>query len=235
MLDRLRPPPVLIGHSHAKAIFEAARTAGVRLLGYNFWTAPQPALNPDRSAFHPEIRETLSRGPVFSVVGGAAHNVFGMVQHPAPYDFVLPAEPDLPIQPGAVLLPVDAVRGALLGVVQEYLDIMGLVRASASGAVYHFEPPPPLADDARVRVDVPWSFFPDLTHEVAPAALRYKLWRLHSEIVGGFCREAGIELIPVPSEAMDRAGYLKPVHYHDAMHVNESYGALVLKQMRRRL
>ena len=99
--------------------------------------------------------------------------------------------------------------------------------------MYHLEPPPPLEDGDRVLNDVPWMFFPDLTREVAPASLRYKCWRLHSELVEAFCRREDIQMLPAPPEAMDVQGFLKPVHYLDAMHVNSSYGALVLAQMKR--
>ena len=231
--ERLGRTPVLIGHSHAKAIFEAAEQQGVRLKGYNFWSAPQPALNADRTAFHPEIAETLGRGPVFSAVGGSVHSVMAMVQHPRPFDFVLPSRPDLPIVAGAEIVPFAAIRRAMAAAVEEYLQIMRLVRRQATARVFHLEPPPPLEDGGRVQADVPWMFFPDLTREVAPASLRYKCWRLHSELVAAFCAEQDIAVIPAPSEATDSRGYLKPVHYLDAMHVNASYGALVLAQMKR--
>ena len=231
--ERLGRTPVLIGHSHAKAIFEAAELQGVRLNGYNFWSAPQPALNADRSAFHPKIAEVLQRGPVFSAVGGSVHSVMAMVQHPRPFDFVLPSRPDLPMIEGAEVVPFAAIRRAMAGAVAEYLQIMRLVREQATGRVFHLEPPPPLEDGGRVLQDVPWMFFPDLTREVAPASLRYKCWRLHSELLAAFCAEHGVELIPAPPEAMDGRGYLKPAHYLDAMHVNASYGALVLRQMKR--
>ena len=225
--------PVLIGHSHAKAVFDAASQQGVLLKGYNLWSAPQPALNADRTAFHPEIAEVLRRGPVFSAVGGSVHSVMAMVQHPRPFDFVLPSRPDLPMIEGAEVVPFAGIRRAMAASVEEFLQIMRLVCGQATGPIFHLEPPPPLEDGERVLEDVPWGFFPDLTREVAPASLRYKCWRLHSELVGAFCAEHDIELIPAPPEAMDSHGYLKPAHYLDAMHVNASYGALVLAQMKR--
>ena len=231
--DRLGRTPALIGHSHARAIFEAAERQGVRLRGYNFWNAPQPALSAARTAFHPDIAAQLQRGPVFSAVGGSVHSVMAMVQHPRPFDFVLPSRPDLPMIEGAEVLPFTAIQRAMAAAVEEYLQIMRLIRRQSTGRVFHLEPPPPLEDGEQVLADVPWMFFPGLTHEVAPASLRYKCWRLHSELVTAFCAEQDIELIPAPSEAMDARGYLKPALYLDAMHVNAVYGALVLAQMKR--
>jgi hypothetical protein len=124
------------------------------------------------------------------------------------------------------------MRNAMAAALEEYLQIMRLVRSAATARVFHLEPPPPLADGGRVLADVPWPFFPDLTREVAPASLRYKCWRLHSELVSAFCAEHDIQMIPAPAQAMDPAGYLRPEHYLDAMHVNASYGALALAQIR---
>ena len=233
-LDRAShtPAPALIGHSHTQAIFDAAGREGMALRGFNFWTAPQPMLDPARSAFHPEIRNVLSEGVVFSAVGGAAHNILALVTHPRPFDFVLPERPDLPLTKGAEVLPFAAVREALAAAVRDYLHIIGLVRRTATGRVFHIDAPPPLEDGARILQDVPWKFFEDLTRDVAPAALRWKCWRLHSDLVGTFCRTEGVEVLPPPAESMDARGFLKPEFYRDAMHVEESYGALVLRQMK---
>lgn len=231
--DRAGLTPVLIGHSHSGVIFEAARRSGMRLKGFNFWTAPQPALDAGRTAFHPDIAAVLARGPVFSAVGGAAHSVLAMVRHPRPFDFVLPERPDLPLDPEAEILPHGAMRAAMAAPLREYLDIIGLIRRTATGRVFHIESPPPLEDGARVLADVPWAFFQGLTRDVSPAPLRWKCWRLHSELVAEYCAGQGIEVLPAPGEAVDARGFLKPELYADAMHVNEGYGALVLRQMRR--
>ena len=54
-------------------------------------------------------------------------------------------------------------------------------------------------------------------------------------MVAEFCVQQGIEVIPHPPDAVDETGYLRPIHYTDATHTNESYGALVLQQIRRAL
>ncbi len=229
---RRRINPRLIGHSHSQQIFDAAATAGFQLEGYNFWTAPQPAIAPDGSAFHPVIADCLRDGVVFSAVGGAGHNMIGLVRHPIPFDFVLSEQPALPTDHEASVIPEAAIMAAMMQQLQEYLDIITLVRAAASGPVYHFEPPPPLEDSDRVLADVPWSFFQNLTAEVSPAILRYKLWRLATRLVADHCAAIGVVFIEAPAGAVDERGYLKQEFYADAMHVNEAYGALVVEQMR---
>lgn len=226
------PSPRLIGHSHSQQVFAAAAAAGFSLEGYNFWSAPQPAITADRLEFHPEIASCLAEGTVFSMVGGAVHNIMGLVQHPEPFDFVLPADPDLPIDKSATHLPVAAIESAMMRQLQEYLDIIGLVRQVATGRVFHFEPPPPFKDNARLVADVPWAFFPDLTTQVSPPSLRYKFWRLASQLVRDYCMSHDVEFVQIPLSVIDRDGYLRPEYYGDAMHVNQAYGHLVLDQIR---
>jgi hypothetical protein len=155
-----------------------------------------------------------------------------MVKHPRPFDFVLQSHPHLPMAEGAEVLPFGAVKRAMAASLEEYLQIMRLVRAQARGRMFHLEPPPPLEDGDRVLIDVPWMFFQGLTREVAPAGLRYKCWRLHSELIQEFCREQKILMLPVPSEAVGEGGYLNPAYYLDSTHANTSYGALVVAQIK---
>ena len=226
-------PPALIGHSHAQCIFEAAEAQGVALRGWNFWFSPQPFVNSERTAFHPEITEALSQGVVFSVVGGAAHSILTMVTHPRPFDFVLPSHPDLPFAEGAEVVPFEAMRAVMADRTQEYLELIGLVRQAATGRVIHIHSPPPLEDSERVLQDVPWDYFQNLTRTVAPSALRWKCWRLHADLVEGYCAEHGMEMLDPPAEAVDERGFLRSEFYKDAMHVQTNYGALVLGQIRR--
>jgi hypothetical protein len=227
----VKPRPTLIGHSHVEPILAAAKSAGRPLNGFNFWTAPQPAISADRSAFHTEIAGKLAHGTVVSVVGGAVHNVIGLVQHPVAFDFILPWRADLPLDDHATFLPFDTVSATMSHYIQEYLDIIGLVRATATGPVYHVEAPPPLEDSERILADVPWAFFPNLTHDVSPASLRYKLWLLANDLTQRYCSQRGISILHHPPAAIDQRGYLRPDLYGDAMHVNEAYGAMVFAQI----
>jgi len=59
----------------------------------------------------------------------------------------------------------------------------------------------------------------------------YKLWRLHSEIVAGFCAESGIEFIPNPDQATDSRGFIRTEFLRDGVHANRRYGELLLQQM----
>lgn len=165
------------------------------------------------------------------MIGGVAYNMMGLAVHPRRFDFVLPDAPDLPFDERAELVPYEAVRASLLAIMQHYLDLMAIVGATGRGRIFHIEAPPPYADEARMLTDVPWNYFTGMQREVSPRYLRYKLWRLHSDIVRQACARMGITFIERPMEAVDVDGFLRDDYYLDTMHVNEGYGALVLRQM----
>lgn len=225
-------PLVCLGHSHVRSVADAARDRGVPLVAIDFWhVKPSLIQENGRTRFCDAIVRELAGGPVFSLIGGTAHHKLGLVVHPRRFDFVLPAAPDLVCDERAEVVPFDAVKAAVLQAAQPYLDLMQLLSTSNPGPVFHCEPPPVYADEARLAPDVPWMFF-EGRRTVSPRLLRYKLWRLHADILREWCRDCGITFVPHPPEAVDDQGFLLPEHYLNAMHVSSRYGALVLEQMR---
>lgn len=224
---------VCIGHSHSRTVYEAALRQNADITYLNFWNIPNPVIRGDGE---PRFRETVSRalkGSVFSMIGGASHMIMGLARHPRPFDFVLPECPEQPLDEKAEIIPLEAVRASLLATTQEYLDLIALVRKTSIGPVFHMEAPPPYEDGDRLLADIPWMFFEGMQREVSPAAFRFKLWRLHSQIVRESCRRQGIFFVEHPAESVDANGFLRPEFYFDSMHVNENYGALLLEQMKR--
>jgi hypothetical protein len=230
-------PLLCIGHSHVACVARAAAAEGVPLRAFNFWELPG-AIRQDgaRPVFAAAILDALAshEGPVFSLIGGAAHVVMGMLVHPRRFDFVLPAEPDLPLDPAAEILPAQAVRQTIEALADEYLALMEELGRCCRGPMHHVEPPPPYADSARMHQDVPWGMFPDRCREVSPPALRYKLWRVHSQVLRGWCLRTGAHWVPAPAASMDDAGFMLAPFYGDGAHADIAYGALVLQQMRER-
>jgi len=84
-----------------------------------------------------------------------------------------------------------------------------------------------------MHADMPWGMYPGMCQEISPAALRYKLWRLHSQIIGEWCREAGALFVPCPPETFDENGFMREPYYGDGAHANMAYGERLLEQMRR--
>lgn len=230
------PPPLFcIGHSHLRSIQAAAVETGATLRAVNFWDDNSVIVN---SPADPQLVGPLQdevrnyAGTVFSCIGGGAHTVIGLVSHPRRYDFVLPEQPDLPIDPGAELIPVDAVQAVLERETAPYLRLMRHLRSIARHRVVHVEPPPPCADNERIAPHMPWPMFPGMLQEVAPPYLRYKAWRLHSRVVAEWCAGEGIEFLAFPGESADASGFLKDEYFLDGVHANARYGMLLLGQMR---
>ncbi|HXT68220.1 MAG TPA: hypothetical protein VN700_00585 [Vicinamibacterales bacterium] len=212
-----------------RCLVQAARDMQVPLEVVDLWQVA-PDANARETAITDTMRRVSAISTVFSVIGGDPHHTLGLVAHPRPFDFVLPEVPDLPLDPHAEVVPYDGVRAALAEVARPHLDLTLRVRNAAMGKLIQLEAPPVAADDDRLRRDVPWKFFHG-RRTIAPRWLRYKLWRLHSQIIGKFCRDEGIGFVRCPGEAFDEDGFLAAAYYQDAMHVNARYGELVVRQM----
>lgn len=228
-------PLLCIGHSHVACVARAAEIAAVPLKALNFWDMPGAILHDESS---PRFSATLIQhleqhpGPVFSMIGGAAHGVLGMLVHPRRFDFVLPTQPGLPLDSAAELLPAAVVRRVLESLMAEYLTLMSEVRRHCAGPLFHIESPPPFADNQRMHADMPWGMYPGMLHEISPAHFRYKLWRMHSQILDEWCAGATATLVACPRAAMDESGFMCEAYYGDGAHANTAYGELVLEQMR---
>ncbi len=235
LLPRIPGLMLCIGHSHVACVARAAQARGVALQALNFWEMPGAILREDGSPhFSPAIEQQLRQhaGSVYSLIGGAVHGVVGMLVHPRRFDFVLPWEPALALDPAAEVLPALAVRGMLESLMAEYLVLMGALRQLCRGPMFQLEPPPPYADAQRMYADIPWELYPGMCREISPASLRYKLWRLHSRIISDWCKASGVTFVTCPKVAVDAEGFLREPYYGDGAHANEAYGELLLGQMR---
>ena len=213
----------LIGHSHLTCIVEAAQSRGEPVDALNLWgfrrIGPPVSYEGGVPHLHPVIVERL-RGPVFSTLGGSAHDVLGMVEHPRLFDLILPEAPDLPLMEGADILPSAAVLRIMEGMMRETLDIVTALVKRSPAPVYQIESPPPYPDGEHlsrvlsVLLDTPvgGAFLhpgsdvrPDAAsggYRVSDKYLRYKLWRLNAQL------------------------------FAFAGHANEIYGAMVLDQIK---
>jgi hypothetical protein len=231
-------PMFCIGHSHVACVEKAASEQGVALTAINFWQVPGAlARENDRWKLSDQTKQRIGRhaGPVFSLIGGSAHVVLGMLVHPRPWDFVLPAAEHLPLAPGTELIPFPAVNQILFGLMREYLEMTLDVKELATAGMFQMQPPPPYADAERIAPHIMGfaAMIDGMLPEIAPAPFRYKLWLLQSSLLEAHCAEHGIGLVPYPSAAADEEGYLSDDCFSDGAHGNTAYGALVLEQMRR--
>jgi hypothetical protein len=226
---------VCIGHSHSAALARGAELGRRPLDAINFWETGEPWLRDQAPlSLRPDLAARVGQGRlVLSLVGGSAHTVLGMVEHPRPFDFVLPSKPDLPIDEGREIVPAEAIRNKLVEMASPYLETLPAVIRAATGPVIQIEPPPPLAEAEHIAPFVPWFLFPGQPRVVAPKWLRYKLWRMHSDVIAAACAGFGIGYQRAPDQAKDREGFLDPRFNEDGAHANASYGALVLEDLGR--
>jgi hypothetical protein len=64
---------------------------------------------------------------------------------------------------------------------------------------------------------------------VAGAGLRWRMWRLTSQLLRAEVAALGGIFLPVPAEACDQEGFLRLDHAADPTHGNEAYGELLIR------
>lgn len=238
---------LVIGQSHVAAVRSAAkarreadpdrlRTRVIHTIEPQY--APEVEGEGDEARFTPvlvdTIRDQIDRHAplVASASGGNVHNGFALIRHPRPYDFLLSGEDGPPLDPDAEPVTEALVRAALeSGLARDRIRLREIARLG--GDVVQLESPPPLADGAAIAAQADAYFRNRGIAElgVAPAGLRYKIWRLHSDIVAGYCRDLGMRFLPVPAEMQDEHGFLRPEFAGDATHGNQAYGEAVIRAL----
>jgi hypothetical protein len=225
---------VCIGHSHVGALAQA----GVKEMDViNFWDvgdlwAHWTELRPLRE----DLAERVAKGSVvISAIGGAAHFVLGMVEHERPFDFILSSAPDLPLDPTRDLLPLDAVRETMTELAAPLLRGLSVLAGLVNVPLIQIGPPPPLAlvIHARTQFNFPPEHFIGKTDTPTPKWPRYKMWRLHCEVIEDYCRQHGVKYVGAPTGANDDEGFLHPDFDQDGMHGNAAYGRLFMEDIRR--
>ena len=179
---------------------------------------------------------------VFSSIGGNEHFVFGLLQQEIPYDFVLKNEPKLPVIVTENTIAYETIKEILCRRMKGQLCALALLKEQCA-SLYHIESPPPIFDTKHILAHLDKEFRlkvekrrkdSQLVHldesVVAPPYLRYKLWRLQSEIFKEACEQMEISFIPAPANTMDENGFLKQQYwFNDATHGNVAYGEEVLQ------
>lgn len=237
---------LVVGHSHIYALMRAHQGVGrdwsngradcrfVELLAPEF----QPVRVRGRGRgkqLNPALLDALANGGPYdgllSCIGGNNHNLIGLLDPPVAYDFVLPEQPDLPLRPGAMVVPVALVRARLARSMANILSELKLVRdALGDVPAYHLESPPVIPSEDHIRQHPSYFSKALKKRQVAPASLRYKLWRLQSAKLAEACAANDILFTPVPRTTQDGDGMMRPEYWNpDPSHGNEAYGAVVLK------
>lgn len=194
----------------------------------------------DPSALHDAMRHDIAtilrahnvRG-VVSCIGGAVHNVIGLVNDPRPFDLLLPDATTDDTLPGADVLPYDLVAASMRHHMSGHIVLMRILRESVGDRpIFQLSPPQPIADAAEVRAR-PASFAEAIAERgVAPASLRWKLWRAACLVLAEECAPLAIRLLDVPAGSRDAAGFLREdCRGNDPTHGNDLFGLLQVEQL----
>lgn len=170
---------------------------------------------------------------LLSFLGGNEHSVLSLLNPAAPFDFVWPADSQAPLLPGHQPVSVAFVEAQLLGAMQQTLAQLTLLRVRHPALrIVHVAPPPPQANEARMR-DTP-EVFGDLIarHGLMPLAIRLKYYSLYIELLRRHLAPLRIECLGPPPASLDAQGALQDALTLGCTHGNEAYGALVLQQLR---
>lgn len=232
-----------IGHSHLEALRLAAEAASRRDVDF------VNLADPNRQGFfvsdgkggvmlaRAEADWIMENGyaAILCALRGNAHAKLGLLNHPRRFDFVLPDEPDLPYDCRAELVPYALMRQAMLReMAQQRLMLKALRKAVATPLVLLGVPPPVPSED-HIRRHPSW--FKDKIGQagISPLWLRYKLWRLQTQLAEETAAKLGIEVLPSPPEAADSQGMLREECWNaDPTHGNAAYGDLVWRRIDRR-
>jgi hypothetical protein len=250
LFKRKSPAPrrvVFIGHSHLR-VLRLAYAARTRRLAEAGVPNEQPAefIQLSAAEFAPRLdlpdgskrifnRRTVKAlsdpavAAIVSCIGGNAYNVFGLTNHPCPFDFVLADDPALALDANAHILPYNAVRQSLKRRLANNIKLLTALRAQTQRPIFHLESPPPIPSERHIRSSP--GRFRDRIAEfgIAPPGLRYKLWRLQSSLVREACEALDIAFVSVPRLTQDEAGMMVERGWaRDATHGNAWYGARVL-------
>jgi hypothetical protein len=237
---------LFIGHSHMVCVLNAAQEAGVPLqaVGLKLVENEEHLFGVSRGSViedtgKPDFRDdtkaliAATSEPVYSFISGIMHVQLGMrrLDDPseAPFDFILPEAPAAPLDAGADLVPADAVREVLRYQFKMRLKILKRLAAVAPGRIVQFAPPPPVSDtwlQARLAQSSP------APAELPNRWLRWKLWRLTTDLFRQQAVSLGERFVDSPPQSMDGDGFMRDEYVRNATHGNTAFGALLLAQIR---
>jgi hypothetical protein len=169
---------------------------------------------------------------VLSFIDGNSHSALSILQHPVPYDFVLPGHEDWGMQPGFQPVPAQLIRSHILPYQLNTIAALALMRIALPKArIIHVLPPPPSHAE---QIEAFPEAFGDRVGQfgVTPLLVRRKYYVMANRILREETQGMGIEILEPPSACYAADGSLLPQYADGATHGNAAYGALVAEQVR---
>ena len=233
--------PLIIGHSHAGALFDAAAAARIATNNYSFWLASNAY---EQKGKHVILGADLMRHiknatMVISAIGGGSCRVLALASVKKPFDFLHPAHPKKELDDQSEIIPYAAVRDALLAQEALPLAILRAVVEASTLRVVHIIPPSPTrmweGPGARELTKRTAALLgindgPEIeSHRIH--SLTLALWSVMIELHRETCTSLGIEVIDQPAHTRDEHGYLRPEYAQDPMHGNDQYGLALIDRL----
>lgn len=188
------------------------------------------------------LEEILEQAPnlkkndmIISVIGGNQHNSFGLIQHPIKFDIFDKSNLSSELSENSECIPYNIISDIFeTGLRGNDFARLLQVKSHANCPVYHIGAPPPKESKEHIlkRHETDFAAKGILEKGVSSSSLRLKLWHLQMQVTHKLCREAGVNFIAVPDEALCSKGFLKESFYaEDATHANHAYGTLLVENI----
>jgi hypothetical protein len=246
---------LIFGHSHVWSIKRALGQADyapqaegyesrVLLCGTNefpgslisFSDAGKEMINPCLLSQLNQIKDVdPSRTTLVSMVQGNYYNIVGLVQDGEAFDFVIPGREELPMLPDAKIIPFGAIWET---VERETLELEAFLRRLTKlkyAGVIHVNAPPPIKSSEFIREELAKKGSADSNGiQVTDPAVRLKLWIVQRRVLETLGRRLKFSCIHFPPDTVEGGGFLRKPFWKDAVHANEKYAALLLRQIEER-
>ena len=172
---------------------------------------------------------------VVSAAGGNQHAIFSTIQHPEPFDFVMPGEAAVDLTGAATIVPYRTIYEAFAEPIRKGFEkSFRMLRKRTGARIACLMAPPPKRDNAFIEQyhDTRFANEGISSFGVSPPELRMKFWRLQIRVLEELCAQLGVDALMPPEGTRDEHGFLAPPFYaNDATHANARYGELVVQQL----
>lgn len=241
---------VMFGHSHVGCVLNTSRQRNVDgftwtivpIIEANRWQAQASTFDAAQNLYigNSVVMNTLQvygaftegRRVMVSSCGGNVHNILGLLDHKRKFDFVVPQEPNLPLDPAAELIPYDMMYEQFKLRNQSYLGLLSHVARETKHPFFHIESPPPIPDYDFIVSTIDPCFKEQVKITgIASATLRYKLWRCNSQVFADHCQQENIRFVETPASVKDTQGFLVKEGWKNATHGNEWYGEKIMEHL----
>lgn len=243
---------VIIGDSHASCLNVALRdktfraslkhestalvvTSGNVISRFVFTLANgETILNPIVSnQFSPSLKLAKTfwaDNHVFLYFGSVEHNRYALLKHEQPFNFF---DQDGGAGAQGSFVTHGLIQGFFEEIFASYEQGMALIAELSGGKFFVLQGPPP-PPDAKFVEDYlhAHNYVPaDAENVMMPTAFRRKMYKVATGVLRASTEKHGGIFVPVPAEAFDEEGMLRPDLVSDPFHANTLYGRLILTRI----